>query len=113
VALADTRQTMIEQPNPDPNYCNLNGEWQLLAAFCLMRATKVQLTMYEVWPPSQRRRGEWCLAYFGSLHTSRRTTTEHNTTQHTPHGLHFTSLHFTTTLQCFVHIAAICALLVS
>ena len=113
MALADTRQTMIEQPNPDPNYCNLNGEWQLLAAFCLMRATKVQLTMYEVWPPSQRRRGEWCLAYFGSLHTSLRTTTEHNTTQHMPHGLHFTSLHFTTTMQCFVHIAAICALLVS
>lgn len=92
---------MIEQPNPDPNYCNLNGEWQLLAAFCLMRATKVQLTMYEVWPPSQRRRGEWCLAYFGSLHTSRRTTTKHNTTHASRTALHLSSLHN--------HIAMLCA----
>jgi hypothetical protein len=105
VALADTRQATIEQPNPDPNDCNPTGEWQLLAAFCLMRATKVQLTMFEVWPPSQRRRGEWCLAYFESLHTSLRTTPQHNTTQHNiTHAsrtlLHLSSLHNHNAMLC-------------
>jgi hypothetical protein len=100
VALADTRQATIEQPNPDPNYCNPTGEWQLLAAFCLMRATKVQLTMFEVWPPSQRHRGEWCLAYFESLHTSLRTTPQHNKTQHNTRLTYFTSPLFTPQPQC-------------